>query len=209
MEGPEENPMQQNDIAIARPAASLLVLREGEPGLQVLMGMRGAAHKFMPNRLVFPGGAVDPEDHSATPATPLPDHVMRRLQRSASAPEAAALGIAAARELTEETGLSLGARPALDGLDFLCRAVTPEASPMRFDARFFVVDAARVHGSLEGSGELDDLRWYGVDAALALDLALATSGVLRQLQHWLTLSASQRIARADVPVLVNRVWTLE
>ncbi len=201
--------MPQSEVAAARPAASLLVLRKGEIGPEVLMGMRGAAHRFMPNRLVFPGGAVDPEDHFAACATPLADHVIRRLERSASTAAAAALGIAAARELAEETGLSLGTPPALDGLDFLCRAVTPEASPMRFDARFFVVDAARVHGELAGSGELEDLMWYDVDAALALDLALATSGVLRQLQHWMTLSTSQRVARTDVPVLLNRVWIAE
>jgi hypothetical protein len=33
--------------------------------------------------------------------------------------------------------------------------------------------------------------------------------VLRQLQHWMTLSTSQRVARTDVPVLLNRVWIAE
>ena len=33
----------------ARPAASLVVLRQGD-GPEVLMGMRGAKHRFMPNR---------------------------------------------------------------------------------------------------------------------------------------------------------------
>ena len=35
-----------------KPAASLVVLCDGA---EVLMGMRGAGHRFMPNRLVFPG----------------------------------------------------------------------------------------------------------------------------------------------------------
>ena len=45
-----------------RHAASLILLR-GET--HVLMGMRGARHRFMPNRLVFPGGAVDRSDATA------------------------------------------------------------------------------------------------------------------------------------------------
>ena len=57
--------------AAPRPAASLLVLRQAGAGPEVLMGQRGAGHKFMPNRLVFPGGAVDPEDFSAPSASPL------------------------------------------------------------------------------------------------------------------------------------------
>ena len=54
---------------------------------------------------------------------------------------AQALAVAAARELEEETGLSLGSPPDLSGLDYLCRAITPPESPIRFNARFFIVDA--------------------------------------------------------------------
>lgn len=191
-----------------RPAASLLVLRHG-PAPEVLMGLRGAGHKFMPNRLVFPGGAVDAADHAAPAATPLRAEVMALLGKSADASLARALAVAAARELEEETGLSLGAPPALDGLDYLCRAVTPESMPMRFDARFLVIDAARVAGTLGGSGELEDLRWYTLDDALALDLAFATRNVIEKLLAWLALDAGQRRMRATVPVLLNRGWTEE
>ena len=59
---------------VPKHAASLLVLRTADAP-EVLMGMRGAGHKFMPNRLVFPGGRVDPEDHRAEPATPFAAHV--------------------------------------------------------------------------------------------------------------------------------------
>ena len=112
--------------APARHAASLLVLRSGgASGAAVLMGMRGAGHRFMPNRLVFPGGAVDRADLRTIPASPLPPAAAGALQRAANPALAAALGIAAARELAEEAGLSLGAPPALDGMHYLCRAVTP------------------------------------------------------------------------------------
>lgn len=194
---------------VPRNAASLLVLRESAAGPEVLMGMRGAGHRFMPNRLVFPGGAVDPEDAAAEIATPLPDHVVQRLAISGDARLARALGVAAARELEEETALTLGSPPALDGLDYLCRAVTPAASPVRFDARFLVVDSSRVSGALAGSGELEGLRYYSLIEALALDLALATRGVIERLLEWRAMSADERCELRRVPVLHDRVWTWE
>ena len=160
----------------------------------------------MPNRLVFPGGAVDPADHAAPAASPLPAHVRRRLEVSADASLAHALGIAAARELLEETGLSLGAPPHLAPLDYLSRAVTPPVSPIRFDARFFVVDAEAVSGTLAGSGELEDLGWFGVNEALALDLVNATRGVLTKLLEWLAMSPQERASRTTTPAMLSRVW---
>jgi 8-oxo-dGTP pyrophosphatase MutT (NUDIX family) len=189
-----------------RPAASLVVLR---PGDQVLMGLRGAGHRFMPNRLVFPGGAVDAADHEAAAATPLREDVLRRLEKSASPSLARALGIAAARELEEETGLTLGGPPALDGLDYLCRAVTPEPSPVRFDARFLVVHAERISGTLAGSGELEELRWWGIDEALSIDLAGPQRRVLARLRIWMAMSEEERRAQTEVAVLFNRGWEKE
>lgn len=192
---------------IPRPAASILVLRAD--GTEVLMGMRGARHKFMPNRLVFPGGAVDPADHGAAVASPMPAHAMRRLEKAADASLARALGVAAARELEEETGLTLGDPPSLHGVDYLCRAITPEPSPVRFDARFLVVDAAHVSGEIAGSGELEDLRWWGVEEALGVDLAGPQRRVLEYLKGWLALDAAARAAEERVATLWWRDWELE
>jgi 8-oxo-dGTP pyrophosphatase MutT (NUDIX family) len=182
-----------------RPAASLLLLRHGTLGPETLMGLRGAGHRFMPNRLVFPGGGVDPEDHVAPQATPLRPEVRARLGADADA-----LAAAAARELEEETGLSLGHPPTLDGLEYLCRAITPPASPVRFDARFFVVDAAAATGTLAGSGELEGLRFYPVAEALTLDLAHATRAVLEKLLEFLAVGPAQWRPLA----LIERVWRM-
>ena len=192
---------------VPKPAASLLVLRDARRP-EVLMGMRGSKHKFMPNRLVFPGGRVDPEDHDMAPATPLPGHVHALLTRDADESLARAIGIAAARELEEETGLTLGLPPLLHGLDYLCRAITPESSPMRFDARFLVVDADHISGDLAGSGELEDLSWYTLDEAHARSNP-PTNQVLDQLMLWLGLSERARLGRTLVPTLRNRGWELE
>src|SRR6202034_453418 len=189
--------------------ASLVVLRRdgGEPS--VLMGMRGAKHRFMPNRLVYPGGAVDRADLGAACATPLSRRTERLLRKAATEHLAHGLGIAAARELEEETGLSLGTPPRLDMLESLCRAVTPAASPIRFNARFLLVPEDAVSGTLGGDGELDNLRYYGMQEALALDLALPTRLVLERVGVWLHMTEAERQAVTHAPVLRDRTPRME
>jgi len=199
----------QPPLAVVRDAASLIVLRQDGGAPSMLMGLRGAGHRFMPNRLVFPGGGVDPDDASAPFASPLQPHVQAFLERAAAPSLARAIAIAAARELEEETGLTLGTPPALAGLDYLGRLVTPAISPIRFNARFLVVDAAAVSGTMAGSGELEDLGWLTIDAALALDLAGATRSVIGLLRRWMAMAPDERGARRSVPVMENRVFAEE
>lgn len=203
---PDATIIEKRSPTTPRHAASLLLVRDRT---HVLMGLRGAGHRFMPNRLVFPGGAVDRADATAPAASEPQAEVLSLLCRNAKPRLARALVLAAARELEEETGLSLGTPPRLDGLDYLCRAVTPPMQPIRFNARFLVADAAGIEGSLAGSGELEDLRWYAFEDALALDLALVTREVLRQLLAWLALPEKQRRARDAVPVFNDRRWREE
>ena len=190
----------------ARHAASLIVLRDDAA---MLMGMRGAGHRFMPNRLVFPGGAVDRADATAAVAAPMPPHVLKMLEKACKPRLAHALGVAAARELEEETGLTLGTPPDLSGFDYLGRAITPPDQPVRFNARFFVVPASAVSGTLAGSGELEGLRWLAIEAALALDLARPTRMVIGLLQLWLAMTPKQRAARTDLPVMRRRALMRE
>ncbi len=176
----------------------------------MLMGMRGARHRFMPNRLVFPGGRVDAADFRAPFASPLPPHTEWALRKKTNPALARALAAAAARELQEETGLTLGIPPHLHHLDYLARAVTPPGLPIRFNARFLVVGADHVHGTLAGDGELEALRFYRMTEALALDLALPTRRVLEQLKLFLALSPAERAGRTHTPVLLrDRGWLQE
>ena len=193
----------------ARHAASIVVLRAHGDDPEMLMGMRGAKHRFMPNRLVFPGGAVDRADLFAPSATEPPAHTLRHLRKAANERLAHGLAIAAARELEEETGLSLGDPPRLDGIEYLCRAVTPPDSPIRFNARFLLVNADRVSGTLAGSGELENLRYYGMAEAMALDLAMPTRLVIERLRIWLALSADERIAITHTAILRRQSWRME
>ena len=94
-------------------------------------------------------------------------------------------------------------------MDLLCRAVTPAGYPIRYDAYFFVAPADAVTGELAGSGELEDLRWYGLNEALGLELHFATMNVLHQYQIWQTHDEAGRRAREKLPVLRTRKWEYE
>jgi 8-oxo-dGTP pyrophosphatase MutT (NUDIX family) len=209
---PSAAPVKKKPVT-PRHAASLIIVRESRAGTELLMGVRGSKARFMPNVLVFPGGRVDPDDHKAPFATPLREDTHALLARKATPRLVRGLALAAARELEEETGLTLapapGAPPALDGLDYLCRAVTPSYVHMRFNARFLVTEADRVTGTLGGSGELEKLRWYAIDDALGHDLAGITRDVLRNLQIYLGMSPEQRRARAETPINQQNRWRME
>lgn len=162
--------------AIVRPrdAASLVLVRRGQTGPEVLLGRRARGHRFLPNVYAFPGGRVDSCDKSETPLKPL---IINNINLQP-------LAVAAVRETWEETGIPLGTleagrlRPDLSGLRYLCRAITPAESPIRFDARFFLRDVTGMPLTLGGSGELLDLAFRPLDIALRLPLADITEFVL-------------------------------
>jgi hypothetical protein len=72
-----------------------------------------------------------------------------------------------------------------------------------------VVGAAGASGDLAGSGELEDLRYYPLEDALQLELALVTRRVLEQLQAYLALSDAERRGRDRTPLLRQRAWHME
>lgn len=167
-----------------RAAATIVLWRQDPHGFKVLMGQRGHGAAFMPSKYVFPGGAVDPEDH--TDSLPgLAEDCARRLSLNcpSSNPTAGTLANAALRELAEETGLS-HAELAPGALRFIFRAITPPGRSRRFDARFFLCSAQNICGdSLDfanASGELSHLHWIGLTEARALDLPFITEVVLAE-----------------------------
>jgi 8-oxo-dGTP pyrophosphatase MutT (NUDIX family) len=185
-----------------RDAATLIIINRAKENPRVLMGRRNGGHDFMPGKWVFPGGRVDRSDFHAPFATDLRPEVAARLGKTAAATRSRALALAAIRETFEEVGLLLaspapprpgngpwrdflaqGALPDLAALDFVARAVTPPASPKRFDARFFMAEADRLI-SLERQadcGELDEIAWVELEEALRLDLPSVTRFVLREI----------------------------
>lgn len=208
-----------------RDAASLILLRRQAAGASVLMGMRGQAAAFMPSKFVFPGGAVDPADARAPLARPVAEpHRRRLLVEPSGAVSPDAIAAAGLRELAEETGLLIG-RPGVGGpasfeeagllpdagaMVYLFRAITPPGRPRRFDAHFFVADAASIAGDPDDFGaacdELSHLHWVALDEARRLDLPFITEVVLAELAELAASAApGQPLPVPDsVPFFDNR-----
>lgn len=191
-----------------RDAATLILIdRDGrEP--RVLMGRRSLRHAFMPGRYVFPGGRTDPTDSRIPVAAGLPPEEEQRLPGTgarASAARARAIALSAVRETYEEAGLLIGrpgpfatnkehwqgfvehgVQPALDGLRFVARAITPPGRVRRFDTRFLAAWRDEVAVALPQGGptnELEELVWLSISEAMEIDIPLITRSVLRDLQQ--------------------------
>ncbi len=179
-------------------SASMLVLRRGARGLEVLMGRRGRKAVFS-NAYVFAGGKVDKVDALPVPASALDPTLEQRI--STSPAKARAFAMAAVRETFEETGLilgtpgdlgdtggqswdemrALGLAPALGKLGYVGHAITPASRAVRFNARFFCAWEEDMVGELGGSGELTDLAYLPVEEALKLQMVDVTQFMLEEM----------------------------
>lgn len=98
-----------------RPAATVMVLRDGEAGVEVFLQTRASTMAFAPSMVVFPGGGVDPRDGEADDhaevswSGPTPEQWAARMPGTTPT-RARQLVLAAAREVFEETGVLLAAR---------------------------------------------------------------------------------------------------
>jgi len=187
-----------------RNAATVIVLRDRHETPHILMGQRGAKAAFMPNKFVFPGGAVDAGDADVSLAAPVNALCHGRLCDDAEPSLAHAIAVAAIRELWEETGLVLGRKGAWQGdvppdwqsfaatghlpdasaLQFVFRALTPPGRPRRFDARFFLVDADDIASDPDdfdaACDELSHLQWVPLSRARSFDMPFITEVVLAE-----------------------------
>jgi len=212
------------DKTAIRNAATVILLRDRADSPKILMGQRGAKAAFMPNKFVFPGGAVDAQDAHIPLAAPLPSICAARLEDDILVPPVTpqALAAAAIREVWEETGQIIGAkadwpqapedwasfaatghRPTAAALQFVFRALTPPGRPRRFDARFFLVDAATLSGDPDdfsaASDELSHLQWVSLEAARGFDMPFITEVVLAEVQARLSDTKAPR----SVPFFKN------
>ncbi|HWS76159.1 MAG TPA: NUDIX hydrolase [Quisquiliibacterium sp.] len=92
-----------------RPAATVVLLRDAGPGLEVLMMKRHGESDAFGGAYVFPGGKLDPDDHAPGllgRVDAAVDALHAALGEPQLAPEtAAALFVAAVRETFEECGI--------------------------------------------------------------------------------------------------------
>jgi glyoxylase-like metal-dependent hydrolase (beta-lactamase superfamily II)/8-oxo-dGTP pyrophosphatase MutT (NUDIX family) len=201
-----------------RPAATVVLVRSGPVGLEVLLTHRPSTMAFAADMHVFPGGRVDHEDASlgADPAR-----------------------IAAIREAFEEVGVLLGAAPRgadlvsaraallagatsfaeivreldlvldLDALIPWSRWVTPATMSRRFDARFFVAPMPDGAEATLASDEVVGHGWHTPRAALdamadgRLGMWLPTSTTLQQLEHATSVEGIAAVAADPEPGAID------
>lgn len=196
----EAAPAGAAPLAMPRPAATLLLLRDSPAGLEVFMVVRNRQIDFAGGAMVFPGGRVDPAD--------------------------AALGdpfrIAAIREGFEESGILLARRggvmlgahelprdrpfgallaehglaPATDALAHIAHWITPVDMPKRFDTHFFAAEAPSAQIARHDGGEAVEGLWLSPQEALrAADEERATLVFATRL-NLMKLARHRRVADA-------------
>lgn len=189
-----------------RDAAAVILVREGAPGLEVLLVRRPAKAAFMAQAFVFPGGARDgDEDPRTTAARELFEEAGVLLaDRPVDAATAAGLRArAAAGEPLHE--LLAGAGLALDpgALAPFAHWITPSAEKRRFSARFYLaaLPAGQV-ASIDGR-ELVDERWVAprdaLERAAELHLPPPQLRTLWELRDVAGVEAAQALARSRAP----------
>jgi 8-oxo-dGTP pyrophosphatase MutT (NUDIX family) len=127
---------------VPRQAATVIVLRGGGDGLEVLLVKRTPHARFMGGVWVFPGGAVDAGEGDGD----------------------AAHRVAAVRELEEEAGIVLDDPGALVKFS---RWITPAEVVVRFDTHFFLAPMPNGQEATIDGDEIVDQGWFTPAGALA------------------------------------------
>lgn len=165
-----------------RPASTVMLVRDGDGGLEVFMLQRNLTASFVAGAHVFPGGAVDPADADAETAAVCSGRDDADASARLGVPSGGlAYWVAAIRECFEEAGVLL--------------AHDRDGSVVRFDdptvAERFSQHRHAVH---DGSLRLADLC---VAEGVALD-----AGQIHYVSHWITPVGEKR--RFDTRFFVAR-----
>jgi recombination protein RecT len=178
----------QREPAALRPAATVLLLRDGPQGVEVLMTRRSPTASFAPGAYVFPGGGIDAADaqaHALAARRPAQDDT--RLTQA----------IAAIRESFEELGVllarhadgrpadasdvarldrqrpffaqlqALGLTLAADEVFVLAHWVTDRDLPRRFDVPFLAARMPEGQSAVADEAEQFEPVWVRPADALA------------------------------------------
>ena len=166
---------------VPRQAATVIVLRGGSEGLEILLVKRNPAARFMGGAWVFPGGAVDAHEGEGDLA-----------HRAAGV-----------RELEEEAGIG-GVRP--EQLVKFSQWITPRQIAIRFDTHFFLAAVGEDTAVVIDGDEIVDLGWFtppgALEAHAAGDLALVFP-TIKHLEQLATFpSADALLAHAAAQEIV-------
>jgi 8-oxo-dGTP pyrophosphatase MutT (NUDIX family) len=182
-----------------RLAATVILAREAEGGLEVLMLRRSSASAFMPDAYVFPGGTVDERDRTSgdpagwsaerlaaefrsVPPTELPPD-----QPAIALDDARALVHTAVRELAEEADIRVDAAH----LHLFSHWITPASEPRRYNTFFFIAPAPQGQHGRADAFETHDARWISPAQALSAAQRAEMRIIYPTLKHL------ERLARFD------------
>jgi 8-oxo-dGTP pyrophosphatase MutT (NUDIX family) len=177
---PPGEELSEGAVTTPRQAATLVLLRDGSEGPEVLLVRRNPQQSFLGGAWVFPGGALQEGDLD--------------------------LSAAAVRELAEEAGIKL---PPETELVPWSRWITPEEVKVRFDTWFFMAEAPPGAEPTPDGGECVDARWLRPAAALdahsrdELMLVFPTIKHLEALASFESIAAALAGARRNEPVPVQ------
>ncbi len=138
---PPGEELNDGETTVPRQAASVILLRGGADGLELLLVKRTEKARFMGGVWVFPGGAVDAHEGDGD----------------------AAHRLAAVRELEEEAAVS-GVDPQT--VVKFSRWITPREVKVRFDTHFFLAPAPEGAEPCVDGEECVDLGWFTPQDAL-------------------------------------------
>jgi 8-oxo-dGTP pyrophosphatase MutT (NUDIX family) len=150
--------MDTPKIVPARPASTVIVMREGPTGpFELLMVRRNDTVAFMAGSYVFPGGRVDEGDRP-----PAGDRVPPASFADLTDVEEATYRMAAVRELQEEANVVI----TVDDLHPFAHWVTPAIETRRYDTRFFLARMPAGQHAKHDEGETTALEWLSPQAAI-------------------------------------------
>jgi 8-oxo-dGTP pyrophosphatase MutT (NUDIX family) len=172
--------LNRGEVTEARPAASLILLREGADGPEVLLVERNQEQRFMGGAWVFPGGAVDGD---------------------AEGPEGAAR-----RELEEEAAIRL---PEGTPIESFSRWITPAQVKVRFDTWFFVAAAPEGAEATPDGSECTGARWIRPGDALEAGRRDELMLVFPTIKHLEQLAEFGSVAEALDAARSRRVMPVE
>jgi len=128
----------------AHPAATVVLLRDNNNILEILLLRRNSKLSFHGGAWVFPGGRIDPKDYV-----------------NGNKDELQAAKQAAVRETKEESGISI----SLKNLVLISQWTTPPGFPKRFKAWFFITKVENKPVLIDGC-EIKDYKWLSPSSAL-------------------------------------------
>ncbi len=180
-----------------RPAATVVLLREGEAGPEVWLMERARTVGFMASAWVFPGGRVDDADAAA----PTDGGDFARVPK--------AFWTAAARELHEEANVALRVGDVWDlrTMRVWSHWLTPEVEPRRYDTWFFVAPLPEGASAEADGQEAAQGRWFrpreAMEAAARGDLPLAppTLRTLAEISDYPSVEAILAAERHAPPIM--------